>query len=221
LIYYGAKANQIFRYRFTSIKQNDLLSVVLSRQEKSKIKDKLGIKYEKVLLSIGQFIHRKGFDVLLKACKNIDCNVGVYIIGGDPTDEYIQLKKELALNNVHFINFKTKEEIKEYYKAADVFVLPTRQDIWGLVVNEAMANALPVITTDKCVAGLELIKDNDNGFIVPADNFKLLAERINIILSSEELCNEMAQNSLNKIKKYTIENMASRHRDIFNDILHE
>lgn len=57
--------------------------------------------------------------------------------------------------------------------AADIFVHPTREDIWGLVVNEAMAKGLPVITTDRCVAGLELIKNESVGRIVPVENIDL------------------------------------------------
>lgn len=55
------------------------------------------------------------------------------------TEEYQRIKEELELNNVYFVGFKTKDQLKQYYKAADLFVLPTREDIWGLVVNEAMA----------------------------------------------------------------------------------
>ena len=50
-----------------------------------------------------------------------------------------------------------------YYQAADMLVFPTREDIWGLVINEAMANGLPTVSTDKCVAALEMIKQGENG----------------------------------------------------------
>lgn len=219
LLHYGARKENIYIYPFTSLKNSDLLTDILSKDRKEKIKSKLNIKEDKVVISVGQFIKRKGYDILLKACKNIDRNVGMYIIGGEPTEEYLQLKKNLNLENVHFVGFKTKDELKEYYMVADLFVLPTREDIWGLVINEAMAYGLPVITTDRCVAGLELVKDYENGFIVPVEETKPLTEKMNLILSDDIMRVNMAKRSLDKIRGYTIEIMAKRHIDIFNKII--
>ena len=163
---------------------------------------------------MGQFIYRKGFDVLLKTWQNCSKEYGIYIIGAEPTEEYLNLQRRLGLTNVHFVGFKTKNELQEYYQAADLFVLPTREDIWGLVINEAMANGLPVITTNKCVAGMELIEDGKNGFIIPVDDEKALDDKINTILCDEVLCVNMAKESLKRIKPYTIENMALKHWNI-------
>lgn len=165
----------------------------------------------KIAITVGQFIHRKGFDVLLNAWTKCSKECNLYIIGAEPTEEYLDIKKKLRLENVYFEGFKTKKELKCYYQAADLFVLPTREDIWGLVVNEAMANGLPVITTDKCVAGLELIKNGFNGYIVPANNASLLSKKINQLIEDDELRRKMAINSLNTISEYTIENMAKVH----------
>ena len=101
----------------------------------------------------------------------------------------------------------------QFYRAADLFVLPTREDIWGLVVNEAMAFALPVITTDRCVAGLELVEDGVTGYIVPVGDDKALADKMNQALSGD--CAAMGAAALEKIRSYTIENMAKTHVEIF------
>lgn len=215
---YGAKKENIYRYPFTSIHDMDILEKPNTRAEKEKIKNKLGIKEEKVILSVGQFIYRKGFDVLLHACQNLKDNIGVYIVGGDPKDEYLQLQKDLELKNVHFVKFKNKEALKEYYKAADVFVLPTREDIWGLVINEAMANGLPVVTTDKCIAGLELVKNGINGYIIPVNNSEELADKMNTVINNPCMCKIMAENNLKVIKNYTIKTMAQRHIEILGEI---
>lgn len=219
LLNYGAKKENIFVYPFTSIKENEIVQSILSKEEKYEVKSKLGIKEEKVIISVGQFIYRKGYDILLKTCENLDKSIGVYIIGGKPINEYLKLKEELNITNVYFVDFKSKEEIKEYYEAADLFVLPTREDIWGLVINEAMAQGLPVITTNKCVAGLELIENIKNGYIVEVENYVELANKINYIINNEKSIEKMASNNLDKIKNYTIENMAKVHIDIFKKIL--
>lgn len=212
---YGAKKERIYRYPFTSITKRDILEKTINREEKSKLKESLGIKEKKVILSVGQFIHRKGYDILLKACKDFNDDVGIYLLGGEPTDEYLELKRKMNLNNVHFVEFKEKAQLNEYYNASDLFVLPTREDIWGLVINEAMAKGLPIITTDKCVAGLELVGNNGNGFIIPSENEDVLFEKMNIIINNDELLNRMSKRSLEVIQEYTIENMAKKHLDIF------
>ena len=218
LAYYGANKDEIFRYPFTSIKQEDILNTLLSKEQKNTIKKGLNIKEEKVIVSIGQLIDRKGFDILLKASELIDKNIGVYIIGGKPTEKLLKQKKDLKLDNVHFVDFVEKKEVLKYLEAATIFVLATRWDIWGLVINEAMACGLPIITTNKCVAGLELVRDNENGFIVPINDAEALADKINYIINDDNLLQKMAQNSVLKIQEYTTENMAQRHMDIFKEI---
>ena len=216
---YGANPKAIFIYPITTRLQKEIIKDPIDNKIRRNLRDNLNICEEKVILSVGQFIHRKGFDILLKACEKIPKEYGVYIVGGKPTQDYLVLKKKLELSNVHFIGFRSKEELKEYYMASDLFVLPTREDIWGLVINEAMAYGLPVITTDNCIAGLELVKDYENGFIIPVEDETTLANKINEILTDDDLRTKMAKNSLMKIKHYTIENMAKLHIRIFNNFL--
>ena len=212
LVHYGAKKDKVAEYPFSSLAQGEMLTKMVSREEKAALKLALGITEEKAVLTIGQFIHRKGFDVLLKAAGEVDAGVGIYIVGGVPTQEYLKLRDERMLQNIHFLDFQPKERLKLLYKAADLFVLPTREDIWGLVINEAMAYGLPVITTDRCVAGLDLVEDGVNGYIVPVGDEKALAEKMNLALRAD--LQAMGAVSLEKIRPYTIENMARSHVEI-------
>lgn len=221
LVHYGANKNNIFTYPFTSLFEKDILKNPPNIDLKNDMKAKLNIKEEKVILSVGRFINVKGFDILLKSSKTLPNNYGVYIVGGTPTAEYIDIKNKLNLSNVHFIEFKSKYKLQEYYLASDLFVLPTRGDVWGLVINEAMAYGLPIITTDKCVAGLELVEDNKNGFIVPVNNSSVLAKRMTEVLENKKNLEKMPMNSLEKIKNNTIENMAKMHMKIFNSVLYK
>ncbi len=215
-IAYGAKREKLIRYPFSSLRDRDVLKNVLSSKQKDFYKQKLGIKEKIMVLTVGQFIPRKGFDVLLKSIEYINQSVGVYFVGGVPTEEYLKIVEDLKLKNVFFEGFKTKEQLKEYYMAADLFVLPTREDIWGLVINEAMANALPIITTTACVAGIELVKDECNGFLVQVEDEVGLGEKINSITDNAVLREQMAEASLQAIRPYTIEKMALKHIEVFN-----
>lgn len=214
LTYYKADPFRIYRYPFTSLLKGDILSALLSDDEKFDIRKRLGIREKQIVLAVGQFIPRKGFDILIEAAAGMDRGVGFYIVGGQPTDEYLNMQHKLNLPNVHFEGFKTKEELAEYFKCADLFVLPTREDIWGLVINEAMAYGLPVITTKKCVAGVELI--DDDRCIVDVEDVDGLRTAMMDIIADDTLRKKLAQKNLTKIKEYTIEKMAEVHSKILN-----
>ncbi len=214
LEYYGAKKDKIYVYPFTSISKREVLDRILSNWEKEEYRKKLGIKEEKVVLSVGQFIYRKGYDLLLNSCNNLDGNVGIYIVGDSPSEEYLQIKKNKKLKNVHFINFLEKHDLKEYYKAADLFILPTREDIWGLVINEAMAHGLPVITTNKCVAGVEMIEGNGKIVKETCD----WSKEINDFFKIKNRV-VMEEKSLVIAEKYSIEEMVNIHMHIFSQFL--
>ena len=220
LIYYGAKKNRIYDYPFTSLKAIDILNEPVLKTEKEKLKSEFGVPYNKVMLSIGQFIPRKGFDWMIESYRDLNRDIGIYIIGGKPTKEYLNLKRKYKMDNLHFIDFQDKEVIKKWYQLADIFVLPTREDIWGLVVNEAMAQGLPVITTDKCIAGLELIDNGENGYIVKCEIEKELFNITNKIINVNEIQYEkLSISAIQSIKNSTIENMVEKHLFIINDII--
>lgn len=216
LAYYGADRERIHRYPFSSLSDADILPNPLSYEEKLAIRQRLGIKEQNMILGVGQFIHRKGFDVLMETAKDMDRNIGIYIVGGKPTEEYLKMQEEYGLSQVHFDGFKTKAELAEYFKAADLFVLPTREDIWGLVINEAMAYGLPVVTTNKCVAGMELISDRD--CLVDIDNPQQLKEVIETLMADDKRRERLAIENLTKIKGYTVEKMAEAHIKVFESL---
>ncbi len=215
-VHYGAKRSNIYLYPFTSLLERDFAFVNERKtRPKSYYKQKLGIKEEKIVLSVGRFSYDagygKGYDVLLKVAEHLPSNVGIYIVGDEPTEEFINWKREKRLSQVHFIGFKNKTELSEFYLAADIFVLLTRGDVWGLVINEAMMHGLPIITTEHCVAGLELVRENENGYIVSLNDISTILKKVSFILENKEQQEAFSGKSLQYIKKYTIENMAEAH----------
>ena len=208
---YGANSKRIFRYPFTSISTNDIVDHLCTKEEKTKLRSELEIYEDRIIIAVGQFIKRKGFDVLIKASNMLPNDYGIYFIGGQPTEDYLSMAK--GRNNIHFIGFKTKEELQKYYLAADLFVLPTREDIWGLVINEAMACGLPIITTDKCIAGLELVENGVNGYLVPVNAPKQTAQKIKECFLEDNLVT-YGKNSISKIQDFTFEKMARRHMEV-------
>lgn len=214
LITYGASSAKIIKYPYSSIFDRDVLSVPVSQQRKIYLREKLNIVGKIVVVAVGRFIKLKRYEELIETWRGFNPDHQLLIIGEGPEKEnYERLIFKYNLTNVKIVGFLQKEELVDYYDASDIFVHPTESDVWGLVINEAMSRGLPVITTSKCIAGLELVKGN--GYIV---NYGIdeIREKIENIINDDNLRNFMSIKSLEIIKKYTIETMALKHIDYIN-----
>lgn len=223
LVHYGAKRERCFVYPFTSLHESDLADESLIENQienRTRIRQRLRLKNNKIVLYVGQLIPRKGIDLLLEAAKDLDSTYSIYIIGGNPTQEYLELKKECKNAKVEFLDFKTKKELIDWYQAADMLVLPTREDNWGLVVNEALAQGLPVVTTNKCVAGLEIVEGKHNGVIINVDSPEELKNAI-IKTCDEKMNFEFSKNALSVAREYTFEKMVEAHIKAFDAAVKE
>lgn len=210
----GAKKKNIRRHNFTSLNEEDILKEKISGGEKAELRNKLNLTQDKVyVVTVGQFIERKGFDLLLEGWNKVDGRNAELIIigGGDDRVKYETFIEENALNNVTIIDFLEKSALYEYYKASDIFILPTREDIWGLVVNEAMACGLPVISSDNCVAAQELIEQGKNGYIYPVYDVDRMKDCLQKLINDKALRDEIAENNIAKIQGNTIENIGKQH----------
>ena len=215
---YGAEKENIVRYPFSSVREADILQKDIDEVEKTERKKRYGIEETTAIISVGQMIYRKGFDLLLEAARNLPEDVGVYIVGGRPTAELLAYKEEYHLEHVHFVDFMPHEQLNDFYRAMDIFVLFTREDIWGLVINEAMANGLPVISTDRCLAAVELIQKDYNGIIVPVDGKEEMKNALQYLYKNREIRERMGHNAVLTIKESgTIEAMAAAHMRILNE----
>ena len=217
LKFYGASKFKIRRNPFTSLCKKQILDEPISDKQKKQIRNELGLvnSYANIVIGVGQLIPRKGWDCLLSIANKIDAEI--IILGeGEFRETYEKQIREQKLNNVRLLGFMSNEVTTKYYRASDIFVLPTNYDVWGLVINEALANALPVITTEGCTSGNELIKNDSNGYIIPINDEEQLLSKIQVLLSNKKKREKMASNALMSIQSYTIENMAVEHLKYIN-----
>lgn len=218
LINYYANNKKIFRYPFTSLSKKELLNNSKFHENIYEIKNNLGIKKKsKVILFVGRFVDLKGIDILLNSLVDIKTEeITVLIVGGKEKAEYLKIVKNIKKAEIIFKNFQSKSEIEKYYRIADLFVFPTRQDVWGLVVNEALSFGVPVITTNNCGAGKEIIQNGENGYLIENENVVELTQRIDDFFSLSSLERQkMRVHSLSSIERYSIENMVEEHLNIF------
>ena len=218
LEHYGANKSSIYVYPFSSIEKSDVLLLPIKMEEKLKLRKEAGYNYKRLFVSVGSFIERKGYDLFLNSLliSNNEKNGFIIIGGGEEKENYLEFLKEHNIKNIHFIDFCDKEKIFEYYKMSDVFFFPSREDIWGLVVNEAMSTGLPVISTLETASAREVFKRNQ---LYPCENIKALNKKINEYSSKSAL--DLYKEGLNNLEissKYTIENMVSKHLAIFKEV---
>lgn len=197
LTYYGADLARIHRYHFTSVGAEELAKTPVQVRKSGPLQ----------LLAVGQFIPRKGFDVLLRAMVGVPCHLA--IVGGEPTDEYLTLCREAGLESqVDFVGFQGQEALREWFRRSDLFVLPTREDIWGLVINEAMAQGLPVLTTQRCGAGLEMLPAD---CLLPVGDVEALHRQLLYLSDHRQTLQAQAVRNLQVAQHYTFEQMALDH----------
>ena len=214
----------IYRYHFSSVHLDEVLEKTVSEEKKQKLKQGFHITEKQLILSVSRFIPKKGLDNLITAFSDLkQDDVALVLIGGKEEVYEAQLS-QLPLNvrrRIYFPGFFEKKALLQWYMSADLFVLPTHHDEWGLVINEAMACGLPIVTTNLCGAGLEIICDGVNGYVYSHDDVHALRDSIGRILSNREMCETMAENNLECIKKYTIEQMVDDHLKVFTAIREE
>ena len=133
-------------------------------------------------------------------------NLVVIFIGSG--EQYEELSKVL-MNKLgrRFIapGFVNQTELGKYFVASDVFVLPSKYDTWGLVVNEAMHFGLPCIVSNMVGSGRDLIIEGKTGFTFKFDNLDELTSKMQYFLNNPENTKNMGKNAHQQIQNYTIE----------------
>ncbi|PIE34633.1 hypothetical protein CSA56_07250 [candidate division KSB3 bacterium] len=185
------------------------LSRELNQKNVSELKQHLGIEGKTVILSVSYLQERKGVQYLIEAYRRIQYENTVLLIVGD--GEYKQALLRLVPEDRKDILFVGHDEdTAQYYAIADIFVMPSFSDPWGLTVNEAMVAGLPVITTTN-VGAQELIQGN--GFLVPPRDSHAIQKKIELLLHAKSLRIEMGGRSREIIRDYTIEHIAETCRE--------
>lgn len=165
-------------------------------------------KEDLVFLYLGSLYKGKGIDLLIKAFNKLNHQRSKLILAGPDQSnaKYFNLVKKLKLEDkVLFTGAVPSSDINKYLSYADVFVLPSRYDGWGAVLNEAISIGLPIISTDQTGAAYHLIKNNVNGFMIKAGDLQALYKAMNAYINNSKLAQlqrresiEMSQNFIPK-----------------------
>ncbi len=175
-------------------------------------------------LFVGQLIPRKGLHLLLKAC-NILQQKGcreykLMVIGQGSSQKELQtLSQEYKLEeNIEWIGWVDYNRIGEYFQQADVFILPTLEDTWGMVVLESMSFGKPVLCS-KWAGASELVEEGTNGYIFDPHFPEEVADAMYKLLSNPDLTAAMGKKSQQIIAEHNPEAAAKYIADVINLIM--
>lgn len=172
------------------------------------------------ILVVGQYQDYKGLDVALAAAKILcDKYYFLFVGAGKRVSELKLAAMELELSNVEFVSFMKPEELKDEYLRAGAFVLPSRQECWGLVVNEAAACGCPIISTWGSGAAVEFLSGQYPQFLAAPDNAMSLAGAIEAYFAQSEIEKSRYSAFLkSKATDYSIEHMVEAHMKLLEEM---
>ena len=132
--------------------------------------------------------------------------VSIAFVGDGPLrSELTQYARTHQMTDVHFLGFRNQTEIGSCYAMADMLVLPSSLETWGLVINEAMCFGLPIIASDRVGAAADLVRHDDNGFVYPVGNISALSECLRLALGDETKRIEMGRRSTAVIENWNLD----------------
>ena len=155
-----------------------------------------------IILCVSYLRTGKGLDFLIETFKRMERRDAMLVIAGSGTEEERLKAVAGGSEYIEFAGYIEGGRKSEYYALADIFVLPTEHDTWGLVVNEAMYYGLPVVVTDTAGAS-ELV--SDNGIVVESGNGPMLEHALTRLIEDKSLRRGMGNKSRSYIDQYGVE----------------
>jgi glycosyltransferase involved in cell wall biosynthesis len=165
-----------------------------------------------VILFASKLQQRKHADHLLEAYRSFIENQPprarpyLVIVGdGEQRAQLESLAQQPGLEDVRFAGFRNQSELPRFFQLADVFVLPSRHEPWGLIVNEAMACGCPAIVSTDVGCHADLITDGVEGCVYPVGNIPALTQALRRVFSSPGSAAAMGQAAQRRINTWTYE----------------
>lgn len=205
---YGAPKRRIFLSPYAVDNDFFLMRSKSLAGEKRLLRERDGILPDlPVILFCGKLTGVKRPMDLLKAFQQLgdDVQGSLVFVGDGPLRGELQhYVVQQGLKRVHFLGFRNQSELPACYALADIFVLPSEFEPWGLVVNEAMCSRLPLIASDKVGAAADLIQEGVNGLTFAAGDVDALAGRLRKLVADEALRETMGAQSQLTIARWGI-----------------
>jgi glycosyltransferase involved in cell wall biosynthesis len=194
-----------------------------SKEECRKI---LGLPIDKnIILFFGYLVPYKSPDILLKAfpkiLKQVSDTLLIFAGNGVMEEELKRLSIELNIDKyIIFAGYVGKEHRPLYYKASDIFCLPStmRTECHPIAILEAMACSIPIVASK--IGGIpDIVKDGENGLLVPPKDENALADVIIYLLENKDIRERMGRGGREKVERYSWEKIAKETEKIYEELI--
>ena len=179
-------------------------------------------KCSKRVITIGRYAYQKGYDLLLQAWAEVekhytDWTLEIYGMGDQSL--YRQMMLDLGIDTNRCLLNGPVDDVRQVYKDSSIFVLSSRFEGFGLVLVEAMAYGLSVVSFD-CPAGPdEIITDGYDGLLAPSGDVKALAKKLMLLMADVELRKRLSQNACQSARRYVMDTIADKWVDLFDKLM--
>ena len=194
-------------------------------EDMSQFRSRFALPQEKIVLFVGRLVHEKGAHVLVSAVPKVLDKIDakfIFVGNGYMRDQLSDLARHLGIaHKVMFTGFVDDETLQKLQKCADVSVVPSLFEPFGIVALEAMAAGSPVVVSD--AGGLpEIVNHEADGIKVYAGNPDSLAWGITRVLTDEGLANRLRANARRKVQeKYSWDMIAQQTKNVYEAVLNE
>lgn len=177
------------------------------------LRAELGLSADRpVILFASKLQERKHADHLVEAYSRFIADRALqdrpYLVIVGDGEQRAQLQAQaqhLSLEDVRFAGFRNQSELPRFFQLADVFVLPSRHEPWGLIVNEAMAAGCPAIVSSDVGCHADLITDGIEGCVFPVGNIAALADALRRVFSTADSAARMGEHARRRINTWNYE----------------
>ena len=211
LNHYGVRSKKIVNAQMTvDIEhiQNSIVTISAVARDQLRLDHDVA-QQDIVFLYVGRLLDWKGIRELIAALKLMkNTRAKLWIVGGGELTDEVQLETRENMNITYFGRI-SGDLLWPIYHAADVLVLPSYWEPWGLVVNEAMAVGKPAIVTETVGCIDDLVLNLHTGLVVPPKSITALSDAMRFMLENPEKIKSMAENAKKHIARWTLQNEAS------------
>ena len=209
-LHYGMPAVRLFRACYCVDNEFFQRRGEELRPRRRELRAQFGIESDSpVVVYVAKLIPKKDPFLLLDAFERVraQAECSLLMVGdGELLPEARRRVAARGVPDVHFAGFVNQGRLPEAYLSADIFCLPSVWgETWGLVVNEALNFALPVVVTDKVGSGTDLVDDGRSGFIVPAGEPEPMAARLLELVGDERMREEFGRRGRERVDQYSVE----------------
>lgn len=193
----------------------------MPEEEKSKLRKSIGLKDDNfVLIQVGELNKNKNQIMAINTMKNLvkkNKDIHLLLVGVGPQENFYKekIKENNLQNNVHMLGYRT--DVSKLLKISNILLSLSYRE--GLPVNviEAMMTPIPIIATD-CRGNRELVKNNENGFLVRINDAHDIKSKILILYEDKKIREKIIGNSIKLVKLYSLKNVAVNIENIYKNI---